>query len=75
MKKDNRKKNKIKISIRRKLRREKKKNSVLHINDIKMPRKIRRNKVKELIKKDGAKKINKRMRYYWRDVQDGAYKI
>lgn len=39
------------------------------------PRNIRRNKCRSIIKKDGLSKVNKHMKYYWEDVQAGAYKL
>ena len=40
-----------------------------------LPRQIRRNIVKSLIKRDGLTKVNKRVKYYWKDVQENAYKV
>lgn len=44
-------------------------------NENLLPRKIRRNIVRNLIRKDGLTKINKRLKLYWKDLQEGAYKI
>lgn len=40
-----------------------------------LPRKIRRNKVRNLIKNDGLNDVNKKLKYYWKDVKNGAYDI
>lgn len=76
MKKEIRKENKIKRALKRLLKSKNKKihNNVI-VRDNLLPRKIRRNKTRTLIKEDGLTKVNKRMKYYWKDVQAGAYKI
>lgn len=40
-----------------------------------LPRQIRRNRCRAIIKQDGLSKVNKHMKYYWEDVQAGAYKL
>lgn len=76
MKKEIRKENKITRLLRR-LRRgkSKKQENVIKNKSGLVPRKIRRNKTRALIKKDGVTKINKALKFYWKDVQAGAYKI
>lgn len=74
MKKEIRRENKIKRALKRLLRK-KKKASIKIVNNNLAPRNIRRNKTRNLIKADGLTKVNKRMKYYWQDVQAGAYKI
>ena len=40
-----------------------------------LPRKIRRNKARNMIKNDGLNDINKKLKYYWNDIQNGAYNL
>lgn len=61
--------------MKKEIRRENKKASIKIVNNNLAPRNIRRNKTRNLIKADGLTKVNKRMKYYWQDVQAGAYKI
>ncbi len=76
MKKEIRKENKITRLLRRVRRgkRQKPKNIMKNKSGL-VPRKIRRNKTRTLIKKDGVTKINKALKYYWKDIQAGVYKI
>lgn len=76
MKIEIRKENKIKRALKRMRRMLKRKNTSYSKERIILaPRKIRRNKTRNLIKKDNLTKVNKRMKFYWKDVQAGSYKI
>lgn len=75
MKKEIRKENKIKRALKRLFRRGKSKKNITYKADIKMPRKIRRNRTRTLIRKDGVNKVNRALNFYWKDVQAGRYKI
>lgn len=76
MKKEIRKENKITRMLKR-LRRGKsqKQEKIMKNKSGLVPRKIRRNRTRSLIKKDGITKVNKALSFYWKDVQAGAYKI
>lgn len=56
-------------------KRKKNKKKCMYESEQKVPRKIRRNQVREIIKQDGLNEVNIKMAYYWKDVQNGAYKI
>lgn len=75
MKKEIRKENKIKRALKRIFRRGKYKKNIIYKVDMQLPRKIRRNRTRILIRKDGVNKVNKAMKYYWNDVQAGRIKI
>lgn len=56
-------------------RRNKNKRKYVSEMEQKIPRKIRRNQVRKIIKNDGLNKVNTKLAFYWKDVQNGAYKI